>query len=380
MNDMTPATIGHNQPPLSETLGSRYESHITSIQEYLAAAAKAPAKVEDDKTAQDIADLIKKLQTAENDLTAAFEAEKAPHNLTITQISGFFKTWIDKVVPVKKTLKNINGDYKARKDAEAKKKAEEDAAKKRAEEEKQRREAADAKSTADAARMALEEFKRLEEEAAEAKSSAQSEQELAQAEVARCEAKLAKVKADNSALAAEFARRVVEGNPATDEEKATKRGEAEANLKAAKADLEAARGLLTEAREKAKAAREAAKKAEEEAAEKRRETEKAERDRKFAEEAANRSANQAAKIENKLQAGDVSSGGIRSIHGALQTSQMVWKAEVIDRALLDKDALWSLIHGDAIEVAVRKWMLLQPEDKREMPGARFWQEDVAVVR
>lgn len=382
MNDMTlnPAGIGHNNPPIAETLAEKYGAFIKLAEEYLAAAETVPAKIEDDDTAQKVADLAKKITTLGSDLEKAFDAEKAPHNQVISQITGFFKTWIDKVEPVKKSLKARNADFKARKDAEIARKAAEEAAAKRAEEERKRREAADAQQTAAAARSALEDYKRLEDEARDARESAVSEQEKAAAEVARCEARLAKVKADNAALAEQFAKRVVDGNPASDEEKAEKRGEATRNLDAAKADVQAAKDLLGEARERAKQAREAQRKAEEDAAAKKAEAERAEREQKGAVKEADRVGNQAQKIEGKLQAGEISSGGIRSIHGALQTSQRVWKCEVLDRASLDKDALWSLIHGDAIDVALRKWMTLQPEDKRAMTGARFWEEDQAVLR
>lgn len=381
MNDMSqPAGVGHNNPPLSETLGDKYREMVATAAELLAAAEKAPATVFDDKTAEDIADLVKKLQTNENDLKNAQAAERAPFDLAISQIGGFFKRWLDKVEPVKKSLKARNADYKAKKDAAAKKKAEEEAAAKRAEEERMRREANDAKTTADAARAALEDFKRLEDEAKAARESALTEQEKAAAEVAKCEANLAKVKADNAAIAAQLAQRVIDKNPADEAEKAEKRAECTKNLETAKADLQAAKELLAEARDRAKAAREAQRKAEEEAATKKQEAERAARDEKSATKEADRVGQQAAKIENKLEAGEVSAGGIRSIHGALQTSQRVWKCQVIDRNLLDKEALWNLIHGDAIDVALRKWMLNQTPENRKMDGAQFWEEDQAVIR
>lgn len=383
MNDMTnTAGIGHNQGPvtMADTLADRYKAFISTAEEALASAKTVPARVDDEDTAGKVAELARKMRETEKQLEDAFDAEKAPHQLVITQIQGFFKTWLDRISTERKRVAAINKDYTDRKAAEKKRLAEEAAAKKREEAERKQREARDAEMTAAAAKTALGEFERLEREAMDAKASAVSEQEQAAAQVATCEAKLAKVKADNAALAAEFSKRVADGNPAGDEEKATKRAESEANLKAARADLDAARTLLSEAREKARAAREAARKAEDEAAAKKSEKEKAEREQRRAEEESAKNTRQAERLEAKAESTDPAMGSVRSIHGAVQTSMRVWKSEVIDRNLLDKEALWNLIHSDAIDVAVRKWMLNQTDDKREMPGARFWQEDVAVNR
>lgn len=384
MNDTmtTRVGIGHNQGPatLADTLAERYGTFVRKADQVLAAARTVPLRVEDDDTAGSVADLAKAMRETEKAFEDAFEAEKAPHQVTITQIRGFFQTWLDKLTPERKRVQSINKDYTDRKAAEKRRLAEEEAQRKRLEAEKKQREARDAQVTAEAAKTALAEFARLEREAVEAKASAVSEQEQAAAQVAQCEAKLAKVKADNAALAAMFSKRVADGNPASDEERASKRDEADASLKAARADLDAARGLLTEARENARLAREAARKAENEAAMKAAEVRTAERTQKHATEEAGRNEKQAERLEAKAESDNPAMGSVRSIHGAVQTSQRVWQSEVIDRNLLDKEALWNLIHGDAIEVAVRKWMLNQAEDKREMPGARFWQESIAVIR
>lgn len=387
MNDMTVAAdprlaIGGNNPPITtaDTLAERYRTFVDAAEETLAAAKNAPARIDSDEISGQVAELTKKMREIENNLDTAFTVEKAPHQLAVTQISGFFKTWIERLEVERKRIAAINKDYNERKAAEKKRQMEEEAARKRLEAEKKAREAADAAQTASAANGALAEFQRLERDALEAKSSAVSEQELASAEVARCEAKLAKVKADNAALAAEFARRVVDGNPADEEEKAAKRSEAEGNLKAAKADLEAARGLLTEAREKARLAREAARKAEDDAAAKAAEARTAERTQKHAQTESERNERQADRLEDKVKKDEPSLGSVRSIHGAMATTMRVWKHEVIDPNLLDKEALWNLIHADAIEVAVGKWSKLQSPERRSMPGARFWEEDVAVVR
>lgn len=383
MNNMTPATIGHNQGPqtMADTLSDRYSAFVATAEETLAAAKTVPAKVDNDDDAGKIAELAKKMRSTEKSLEDAFDAEKAPHQLIVTQIQGFFKTWIDKLATERKRVAAIGKDYGDRKAAEKKRLMEEDAARKREEEAKKRREADDAALTASSARAALADFERLEREAREAKASAVSEQEQAAAEVARCEARLAKVKSDNANLAAEFSRRVVDGNPASAEEKTAKREEADKNLKEAKADLEAARTLLTEAREKQRQAREATRKAEEDRAAKEAEAKKAEREEKHATAEADRHEKQAERLETKADSNDPSMGSTRSIHGAVQTSMRIWKHQVTDRNLLDKEALWNLLTDDAIEAAVGRWMKLQTNpEKRKMDGATFWEEDVAVVR
>jgi DNA repair exonuclease SbcCD ATPase subunit len=383
MNDMSEnprISMGANNPPITEVLPQKYEDFTRQANELLDAAKKVPARVDDDETGGKVAELSKKMVAVKKTFETAFDGEKAPHNLALTQIGGFFKTWIERLETENKRIKAIGLDYKARKEAAEKKRLEEIAQKKREEQERLEREARDARQTKEAAQQALAEFERLSREADESKASATSEVEQAQAQVAIAEAKLARVKSDNSQMAATLAQRVVDGNAASDEEKQRMRGDAEANLKAARDDLEAARSLLSEARERAKAAKEAARKAEEEAAAKKSEVRTAEREIKAADTEAQRQAVQADKIEKKIEQGDPSMGSVRSVHGALATSMRVWKHEVTDLSLLDKEALWHLIAFDAIETAVGKWAKLQPPERKKMEGAHFWEEDVAVVR
>jgi chromosome segregation ATPase len=374
--------IGANNPPQTraDELALQYKDYIDRATEILRSAGAAPAKVSDDETHGSIAEVVKKTRDVRDELTTAFEAEKAPHNLAVTQLQGFFKTWIDKLEAVRKDLTARNAEYSTWKKAEEKKRIEAAAQKKREEQEKKDREARDAQQTKEAAQQALLEFQRLSQEADQAKASATSEVEQAQAQVAIAESKLAKVKADNSAIAAEFAKRLVDGNPETDENKASKRAECEGNLKAARADLEAARSLLSEARDKAKAAKDAARKAEEEEAAKLSQVRTAEREERSAAKEAESHGKAAERLERIVEKDDASLGSTRSIHGAVSTTTKIWKHSVTDVKLLDKEALWHLIDFKVIEVAVGKWGDLQPPEHKKMPGATFWQETVGVIR
>jgi chromosome segregation ATPase len=385
MNDMATdprLSMGANNPPQNraEELALTYKHFLDEATEALAAASKAPDKVDDDETSGKFAELCKKMRAIEVGLETAFDGEKAPHNLAISQIQGFFKTHIASLEVVRKKLAQTNKDYNERKAAAKKREIEEAAEKARKEAEKKKRESADAQQTKDAAAAALVEYERLASDALQAKSHAVSELEQAQAQVAIAEAKLAKVKSDNASLGASFAQRVVDGNAATDEEKSTKRAEAEGNLKAARDDLDAARTLLTEAREKRRAAQEAQRKADDDAAAKMAEVRSAERDIRDTSKEADRQTAQAEKLENKANSDDPSFGSVRSIHGAMATTMTVWKHRVDDVKLLDKDALWHLIDFDAIEVAVGKWGKMQPDDRKKMQGATFYEEVVPVVR
>lgn len=385
MNDMATDPLlqmGSNNPPQNraEELALTYKHFLDEAAETLAAASKAPDKVDDDETSGKFAELCKKMRAIEVGLETAFDGEKAPHNLALSQIKGFFKTHIDSLEVVRKKLAMVNKDYNERKAAAKKREIEELAAKARAEAEKKAREKLDAEQTKSAASTALVEYERLASEAQAAKAAAVSEVEQAQAQVAIAEAKLAKVKSDNASLGASFAQRVVEGNAAADEEKATKRAEAEGNLRAARDDLEAARTLLTEARERRRVAQEAQRKAVDEAAAKQVEVKTAERDVRDAGKEADRQTAQAEKLESKANSDDPSFGSVRSIHGAMATTMKVWKHRVDDVKLLDKEALWHLIDFEEIQVAVGKWGKLQPDDRKTMPGATFYEETVPVVR
>jgi hypothetical protein len=383
MTDMAPdprLSIGANNPPANraEELAITYKHFLDQSSEVLSAAEKAPAKVDNDEVSGMVAELCNKMRAIEVGFKTAFDGEKAPHNLAISQIQGFFKTHIASLEVVRKKLSQTNKDYNERKAAAKKREIEEEAAKKRLAAEQKECERRDAEQTKAAASSALVEYERLAKEAEQSKAAATSELEQAQAQVAIAESKLAKVKSDNATIAAYFAQRVADGDAASDDEKIAKRTEAEGNLKAARDDLEAARNLLNEARERRRAAQEAQRKADEDAAKKQAEVKAAERDSRDAGKEAQRQTAQAEKLESKAASDDPSFGSVRSIHGALATTMKVWKHRIDDVNLLDKEALWNLISFDAIEVAVGKWGTLN--GYRHMNGATFEQEVVPVTR
>lgn len=385
MNDMSEnprIVLGANNPPATraDELALKYDTYVSLANEVLAAAKTAPLRVDDDEEAGKIAELAKKMRSIEDSLEDAYSGEKAPHNLAIAQLSGFFKNLIEPLQKERKRIAVVAKDYSDRKKVEAQRKKQEEADRKRLEAEKKEREARDAAQTAGAARASLAEFQRLEQEALQAKASASSEQELAAAQVAACEAELARAKADKAALLAEFARRVTEGNPVSAEDKARQEDEANAKQNKAKGDLETARNLLTEARERARVAREAARRAEDEAAAKAAQLRSAERDVKSATTEAVKLAGQADRIEEQAKKDDPKDGSVRSLHGAVATTMTVWRYELDDRALVDIEALRPFFRDEDYRVALGKWMDTQAEEHRHMPGARFWTEVVPVIR
>lgn len=386
MNDIINerAIIGSNNPPvtLADTLAEKYHENLTDATNVLDAARSAPERIEDgdDVTAGRVADIIKKARAVEKSLDRAFEEEKAPHQLVVTQISGFFKTNMERLEQVRKRLTVTAKDYTDRKTAAEKKRLEEEAQRKREEAERKLREARDAEQTKNQAVSAQAEADRLAREADEARNSAVSEQEQAQAGVARAEAALAKVRADIAKINADFAKRVTEGNPATADEKADARAKAEAELKAARDDVDDARQVLSEARERAREAREAQRRADEEAARAASAAKTAAREEKAALTEAVKEEKAADRIEAKANGPEADLGRTRSVHGAVTTSQRRWTCDVTDFSKLDMAALWPFVSQDAKSAAAYKWMMTQNPENRSMPGTVMVEETIGVIR
>lgn len=363
--------IGDNRPPetLADELAEKYGAEIQTANELLDTAQTAPNRIEDEETQTKVAELIKKMRTVEKRLDDARDAEKAPYAEKVSQINGYFKTFIEKLEATRKALNVRSKDFLDRK-AEAERlrlKAEEDERRRRAEE--AQRLAQDAERTKNEARAAAESARRMVEEAEAAKAAATTDQEIASAELAEAKSLAGKVKAEMLAKSAAFAQLALAGTPASDEEKAAARAGFEQRIAAAKEQIEAAEERLRDARERAMAAR---REQERQAAEARAAEAAARAAQRQSDSALNEAVREekaADKIATKAAGPDADLARTRSLHGAVSTLQRRWTCQVIDRNALDKDALWQFINGDAIEAALWKWMMAQTEDKRRMAGA-----------
>jgi chromosome segregation ATPase len=378
MNDLTPdprLAMGGNKPPetMAEQLAREHAEELKLAEELLEAAGKVPKRIddEDEDTQTKVAELIKKTRKLENRLEKHRETAREPHAQKIAEINGFFKSQTEPLEKARKAINEISEDWLKRK-AEAEKR-------RLAEEEERRRAAAaealrlaqEAERAKTASTAAAQEAERLANEAEQAKAAATSEQETAAAEFTAARAAHAQIKADMLAWAAEIAQRAKNNDPIAEDVKHSLRVDFDQKLAAARQRMDEAEATLKAARDKAIAAKQEQQRLDQERKDAERKAAAAERDRNAALNASVREEKAADKIAAKIDGPDANLARTRSLHGAVSTLSRRWTWEVLDRDKLDKNALWPFIHGDAIEVALGKWMNSQPEEKRQMAGARL---------
>ena len=373
---------GHNNPPASivDDLADRYKSLLDQFAEVKAAAESVPDEVNDDATQSKVAELIKKLRFVEKTLDGARELEREPHAKKVTEVNGFFKTRIEPLEKLRKRIGEVSDAYLKRKAAAE--------ARRLQEEEDRRREAArvateraqEAERTKNAASSAVNEYENQMNAARLARAEATSDVEKAQAAVAAAKADVLKVRAEIANQNATFAQRIQAGEEVTPSEKAEKRAEFEPKLAAAKAAVETAETELQEAKDTAKAAKAAQDKIDEDLRNAKKEVKTAERDVTQHLNEAVREEKRADKIADVVAGPEADLARTRSEHGAVSTLTRKWTSEIRNRDLLDKEALWPFINGEALEAALWKWMMAQAEDKRFMGGAIMQEETHGQTR
>jgi hypothetical protein len=365
MNDLSEARgIGDNKPPVSlvDTLAEKYKKELDQAAELKDAAESAPIKIDDDETEAKVSELILNIRGLERVFDDAQKEERKPFADTVKVINGYFLTKIEPLTALRDKLKARSGEYLERKAAAAKRALEEEAEKKREQAKRDLEAAQKAEAERIAAENARKEAQRKADEAEAAKVKAEQDRKDAEARreaALEAEKKLARERKEREAQAAKDA-----------EAQAAQKLIDDAAAAKAKADREQAEKEAAEAKAKRDAAREEQRKAEDAAAQAKRDERLATRDGKEALDNAVRSEKHADKMESKAEGPDADLARTRSEHGAVSTMSRNWVCRVTDYDKLDKNALWGLIHRDAIDVAVRKWMLLQPttQEARQMPG------------
>lgn len=385
MNDLTPdprLAPGGNNPPMSiaDELALAHGEDLALKADLLESYRTAPERIDDDTTQTKAAELIKKTRALELKLDRSCDAAKSPFEEKVKAIRGFFKTTVEPLERARVALNEKSKDYLQRKaDAEKRRLAEEEERRRAAAAEALRlAQAAEAAKTASTA--AAQDAARLKQEADEARAAATSEQETAAAALTAAKATHAQVKADMLAYAAEVAIRAKNGDPIEEDVKAAVKVGFEKLLADARATVEEADGTLKAAREKAIAAKREADRLEAERIDAERKARAAEREAQANLKEAVREEKAADKIAAKIEGPEADLARTRSLHGAVSTLAQQWTCSIVDRALLDKEALWPFIHGDALQAALWKWMQSQPDDARVMTGARIEKDTVGQIR
>lgn len=382
MDTSTNIGLGHNRPPqtTADDLADRYKSLADRFLELTEAAKAAPETIEDDENHLKVVELCKEMRTCERAAENAQEEERLPFKTKVEAINGWFKSRIEPLAKLRATLTARHKDYSDKKAAAEKARLEAEAEERRAREREALRLANEAQASAIAANNATEDARRLAEEAKAQREAATTDLETATADHADARAESGRLWAKILEIDASIAKRRKEGEKITAEHIAAEKGDLPEQYDAARKAVSAADAKVKEARQAAV-----------EAKRRQQEAEREEEDRKRKAAQANRQVQQhmgdairedkaAKKLEDRAAGPEADLVRARSEHGAVGTVARQWQSEVVDRAALDKEALWPFLHGDAIASALHKWMLAQPPHKRVMRGARMTEELVGQVR
>ncbi len=197
MSDATAPAIGDNLPPvdfdaLTERLRESHQELIARNTELLEALDRVPEEFESEETANKAADFIKQLQAQLKNTEAIRVKEKEPYLDGGRRVDGFFKNLSDKIEAAKTTVTKRLTKWQI----------------KVAEEERRQREA-EAAEAAERARKARE-----EEERAAAEMAAKAAAEAPEQDAAVTEAVVAEENRQAAEADAETARRAAEAKPA----------------------------------------------------------------------------------------------------------------------------------------------------------------------
>ena len=107
---MTEATIGHNNPPtdaeiLKSTLAESNADLLNRAAELIAAADRAPAKIEDEETEQKITAFLGSIAKCEKSFAGKRVAEKEPYLTLGRVVDGFFKNHMDALDKARRKVK-----------------------------------------------------------------------------------------------------------------------------------------------------------------------------------------------------------------------------------------------------------------------------------
>ncbi len=194
--------IGHNRPPdpiedLRAQLAETHEPLTQRKNDLLAMGERAPASVDDDDTANKVADAIKACAAFSKNANAARVAAKEPHLAAGRAVDGWFATLADPVEKVKARLSALLTDYQKRVAAAERARREAEAAELRRQQQEAERQRQEAERLAREARAAARkaEDDKASAEAARIRAEQEARDARAVADQARAEAEKAKTAA-----------------------------------------------------------------------------------------------------------------------------------------------------------------------------------------
>lgn len=397
--------LGHNQPPeetppaapltIAEQLAASHKGLVDRYEELMALAKQAPAEVKDEETFKPLSDLLKAARAYLAMSEAARKIENEESRKRTATIDAWFKNPAAALTETMKAIKERTDAY-----LDDKKAAEE----KRRKEEADRKAKAAAEKAEDAlwaearAELAVYDARKAEERELAARQRKEAEarradhlknraKRLAQVEPylqaradRRAKAEAAAAQARLQAIADERARLEAEGEErlrleAEDQRRADEAARRAQELQKTKDDAEAARKSSQAARREETSAGKTADRL----------IEAADEHADQAEDLgshAGRLQKRADKAQRQAEAGPADMSRTRSDLGTVASVSKSWKVISIDRNVVDLNLLRGFLHPDAVEVAVRGYMMAHRNDAGGpvLEGAVFEQVEEGVYR
>mgnify|MGYP000695831413 CR=1 FL=1 len=133
--------LGHNMPPLAETLPIDHQSLIDEARDLLAAFERAPKEINDGDTAAKMTDFIKRMNRFVTRVDGTRKEVKQPFLDGGREVDAFFNGISDRLSPPIKSAKQVLGAYNAELQRQERERAERERLAREAEAEAARKEA-----------------------------------------------------------------------------------------------------------------------------------------------------------------------------------------------------------------------------------------------
>jgi len=401
MTDDAP-TLGHNNPPepiapktLQEDLAERYADLSKRVDELLKLVEAAPAEVKDEATFKPLSDLLKagRVALAMSESTRKIENEESRRRTAM--IDSWFKNPADKLALALKAVKERTDVYLEEVKAAEKKRRDEEAERKRIAAEEKRWDSIWEEARGE---LAIYDARKADEMAAAQRKIKEAaarradhlrdrvkrlrlvEPYLAQRAERRRLADEAKAEADRKAAADEA--ELLEADRVAAERRAETKRKAQEDEERLRLAQEATAAKLAEEKKATDAARRQETKAKGQAQD---HAVKAEEHADAAEDlggAADRLDKRADRAERHANASGADMSRQRSELGTVSSVSKSWKVIEVDRNKLDLNLLRGFLHPDAVDVAVRGYMMAHKNDPGgpKLEGAVFDQVEEGVYR
>lgn len=381
--------IGGNSPPLALQVREEHKDVFDKLDELAGADVLVPDVINSDEDEGKAQDVVLQCKKTVKHAEAMHKMAKEPYDKAVKEIKATFAIPIEKVEKVAKTITERLDVYKEKKAAEERRRREAEARKAAEEAERLQREAEEAERR----QREAAEARRIEEERAR---KAQEERERAEREAKEARERAERLRQEQARIEEDHRKRKIRDEQEA-REKAERDAEADARRKVEEEEHRKRMAELKAQREEEERQAAASRAAAQKALDERREAEAAaaaaKRDEKSAARDAGNNLDDAVRMEkraNRLddaaQASESDLSRGRGEYGSVGSRVTTWKWRMLNRDDVPLETLRAYLHPDAVDAAVTRYMNAhRPElgtgrDFNDLlRGVEFFQEQTTRV-